>query len=97
MGGFGSGRRSDSKRRVEESISLDTSWMLQNSYFDLGVGQRGHHTITWKTYHGELRYILAAGLERLFLYLINTQNGLYIREPWIAFDTWLKREEPRDI
>ena len=33
----------------------------------------------------------------LYPYLINTQNGLYIREPWIAFDTWLKGEEPRDI
>ena len=28
MGDFGSRRRYDSKRRVEESISLDTSWML---------------------------------------------------------------------
>ena len=53
MGGYGSGSRYNSKRIVEESISLDTSWMLQNSYLDLAVGQRGHHAILWKNYRGE--------------------------------------------
>ena len=90
MGGYGSGKRYEAKRRVEESITLATSWMLQNNYLDLGVGQSGHHTITWKTYHGELRYILAADLERLSssemrLYLYDTGQSVYIDSTALPF------------
>ena|SRR2546422_9535406 len=68
MGGYGSGRGYEAKRRVEECISIGTSWMLQNNYLDLGVGQRGYHTIAWKDYSNELRYILSVDLERVSSY-----------------------------
>jgi len=90
MGGYGSGGRHDSKRLVEESISLDTSWMLQNNNLDLAMGQRGHHAITWKNYRGELRYILSVDLERVSLcemrlYLRTTGQVIYLHSTVLHF------------
>ena len=90
MGGYGSGRRYEAKRRVEESITLATSWMLQNNYLDLGVGQRGFHTITWRNYRNELRYVLTADLERVSsyemrLYLSSTRQLVYLHSTALHF------------
>lgn len=75
MGCYGSGRRYEAKRRVEQSIALSISWLLQNNYLDLGVGQRGYNTITGRGYRGELRYTLTVDLERLSLYQMRLYLG----------------------
>lgn len=90
MGGYGSGRHYGPKRRVEESISLATSWMLHNDYLDLGVGLREFHTIIWRNYHNEPRYILTAELEHaasneMRLYLRNTGQVVYLHSTALHF------------
>jgi hypothetical protein len=83
MGGYRSGRRYDAKELVEECHTFPASWMLQNNYFDLGVGQKEYHSFTWRNYCNEPLYTLTADLERVApcqmrLYLGSTRQVVYL-------------------
>jgi hypothetical protein len=74
-GGYGSGRRYDATELVEECHTFPASWMLQNNYFDLGVG-REYHSITWRNYCNEPLYTLTAVLERVAPYQMRLYLGI---------------------
>jgi len=68
MDGFGSGHFGGAKRCVEECITLTTSWMLHNKYFDLELGgKRFNWTIAWTNYFNGRPYTLTFDLERTSL------------------------------
>jgi hypothetical protein len=84
MGGYGSGKRYGAKRRVEESLSLTCSWLLQRGFFDLCVGKSEHHTITWNNYRGVPVYNLVIEIECLRidevrLYLFSSRQAVHLR------------------
>jgi hypothetical protein len=81
MGGYPSGRRYDAKVRVEKCLTFGASWLLQNNYFDLSVGQVKYISLTWRNYGNEAVYTLAADIERVSdfqirLYLRSTEQIL---------------------
>lgn len=90
MGGHQSDKRYGARRRVEQCIALSSSWMLQNNYLDLSVGQRGFHTIIWRNYHNEPRHILTAELEHsasneMRLYLSSTRQIVSLHSTALHF------------
>lgn len=64
--------------------------MLQNNYLDMGVGQRGFHTFTWRNYRNEPSYILTVKVERpssneMRLYLSSTGQIVYFHSTALNF------------
>src|SRR5438105_4791620 len=71
------------KERVEQCITLSLSWMLQNNYLDLGMGQVRNHAIVWRNYDNLPVYALTADLEHVSphgmrLYLHNTDQVVHM-------------------
>jgi hypothetical protein len=91
MGGYGSGGwHYGPKTQVEQCIILSSSWLLQNHYFDLGVGHRAHLSLRWLNYFKEPIYTLTGELDRVSphlmrLYLCSTGQVVYLQSTGCRF------------
>jgi hypothetical protein len=83
MGGYGSGKRYDARIRVEECLTFPTSWLLQNSYFALSVGQTRYFSLTWSEDRNNSVYLLTGNIAlfapcQMRLYLGSTGQVVYL-------------------
>jgi hypothetical protein len=86
MGGVGSGRERgfSGKMLVEDCLILNSSWLLQNNYFDVEVGQTAYRSISWTGRYrqdefGSVLTIWRASYDEMWVELSATHQRIVLR------------------